>query len=61
MRLTIAYSKIKRNLVLVNKDAYQRETLTKWQVRLLEPYTTSRTIVKIKQIRSTLKIVFVIW
>ena len=25
----IAYSKIKRNLVLVNKDAYQRETLAK--------------------------------
>ena len=35
MRLTIAYSKIKkRNLVLINKDAYQREILTKWPVRL---------------------------
>ena len=35
MRLTIAYSKKrKRNLVLVDKDACQRETLTKWPIRL---------------------------
>ena len=35
MRLTIAYSKIKkRNLVLINNDIYQRETLSErpiWQ------------------------------
>ena len=35
MRLTIAYSKIKkRNLVLMNNDTYQRETLSErpiWQ------------------------------
>ena len=39
-RLTTAYSKIrKRNLVSVNKDAYQRETLAEWPVRL--PLTPS--------------------
>ena len=35
MRLTIAYSKVKtRNLVLINNDTYQRETLSErpiWQ------------------------------
>ena len=31
--LTIAYSKIKKTKSS-NKDAYQRETLTKWPVRL---------------------------
>ena len=34
MRLTIAYSKIKkRNLVLINNDTYQRETLSEWPIR----------------------------
>ena len=36
MRLTIAYSKIKkkRNLVLINNVTHQRETLTGWPIRL---------------------------
>ena len=35
MRLTIAYSRIKKaKSSVVNKDAYQRETLTTWPVRL---------------------------
>ena len=35
MRLEIAYSKIKKaKSSVVNKDAYQRETLTKWPVQL---------------------------
>ena len=35
MRLTIAYSKIKRrNLVLINNATHQRETLTEWPIRL---------------------------
>ena len=34
MRLTIAYSKIKKqNLVLINNDTYQRETLTERLIR----------------------------
>ena len=34
MRLTIAYSKIKkRNLVLINNDIYQRETLSERPIR----------------------------
>ena len=34
MGLTIAYSKIKeRNLVLINNDTYQRETLSEWPIR----------------------------
>ena len=34
MRLTIAYSKIKkRNLVLINNATYQRETLSEWSIR----------------------------
>ena len=34
MRLTIAYSKIKkRNLVLINNAAYQRETLSERPIR----------------------------
>ena len=36
MRLTIAYSKIKkRNLVLINNDTYQRETLSEQPIRQL--------------------------
>ena len=38
IRLTIVHSKIKkdrkRNLVLVDKDAHQRETITKWPIWL---------------------------
>ena len=34
MRLTVAYSKIKkRNLVLINNDTYQRETISEWPIR----------------------------
>ena len=34
MRLTIAYSKInKRNLVLINNDAHQRETVSERPIR----------------------------
>ena len=34
MRLTIAYSKIKkRNLVLINNDTHQRETLSELPIR----------------------------
>ena len=34
MRLTIAHSKIKkRNLVLINNDTYQRETLSERPIR----------------------------
>ena len=34
MRLTTAYSKIKkRNLVLINNDTYQRETLSERPIR----------------------------
>ena len=33
MRLTITYSKIKRNLVLINNDTYQRETLSERPIR----------------------------
>ena len=34
MRLTIAYSKIKkRNLVSINNDTYQRETLSERPIR----------------------------
>ena len=42
MRLTIAYSKIKkRNLVLINNDTYQRETLSERPIR--QPLTASFT------------------
>ena len=43
MRLTIAYSKIKkRNLLLINNDTYQRETLSEQPVRQpLRGYCTS--------------------
>ena len=35
MRLAIAYSKIKkRNLVLINNDTHQRETLSERPIRL---------------------------
>ena len=41
MRLTIAYSKIKkRNLVLINNVTHQRETLAEWPIRL--PFTFAR-------------------
>ena len=34
MRLTIAYSKIKkRNVVLINNDTYQRETVSEQPIR----------------------------
>ena len=34
MRLTIAYSKIKKqNLLLINNDTYQRETLSEQPIR----------------------------
>ena len=40
MRLTIAYSKIKkRNLVLINNDTYQRETLSERPIRQPLIYT----------------------
>ena len=34
MRLTIAHSKIKQNLVLINKESHQREALEEWPIRL---------------------------
>ena len=35
MRLTIAYSKIKKlNLVLINNAIHHRETLSEWPIRL---------------------------
>ena len=45
MRLTIAYSKIKkRNLVLINNDTYQRETLSEQPIRLpLKDYSVILT------------------
>ena len=43
MRLTIGYSKIKkRNLVLINNDAYQRETLSERPIRQPLSYGTIR-------------------
>ena len=43
MRLTIAYSKIKkRNLVLINNDTYQRETLSEGPIR--QPLRTAKRI-----------------
>ena len=43
MRLTIAYSKIKkRNLVLINNDTYQRETLSERPIR--QPLRTAKRI-----------------
>ena len=42
MRLTIAYSKIKRQkLVLINNDTYQRETLSERPIR--QPLSISLT------------------
>ena len=43
MRLTIAYSKIKkRNLVLINNDTHQRETVSERPIR--PPLTSSTSI-----------------
>ena len=43
MRLTIAYSKIKkRNQVLINNATYQRETLSEWPIR--QPLTILKGI-----------------
>ena len=43
MRLTIAYSKIKkRNLVLINNDTYQRETLSEQPIR--QPLTQFKMV-----------------
>ena len=43
MRLTIAYSKIKkRNLVLINNDTYQRETLSERPIR--QPLSCFRSL-----------------
>ena len=51
MRLTIAYSKIKkRNLVLINNDTYQRETLLERPIR--QPLRV-RTVAK-RHMRSSL-------
>ena len=47
MRLTIAYSKIKkRNLVLINNDTYQRETLSELPIR--QPLMSSQSYAIIK-------------
>ena len=44
MRLTIAYSKIKKqNLVLINNDTYQRETLSERPIR--QPLSILKQIV----------------
>ena len=43
MRLTVAYSKIKkRNLVLINNDTHQRETLSERSIR--PPLTVVRLL-----------------
>ena len=43
MRSTIAYSKIKkRNLVLINNDTHQRETLSERPIR--QPLTTKKHV-----------------
>ena len=43
MRLTIVYSKIKkRNLVLINNDPYQRETLSDQPIQ--QPLTMSNSL-----------------
>ena len=43
MRLTIAYSKIKkRNLVLINNDTYEREPLSERPIR--QPLKLSRVV-----------------
>ena len=34
MRVTIVHSKIRRNLVLVDNDSHQRETITQWPICL---------------------------
>ena len=45
MRLTIAYSKMKkRNLVLINNDTYQRETLSERPIRQLLMITISESV-----------------
>ena len=45
MRLTIAYSKIKkRNLMLINNATYQRETLSERPIR--QPLISSRPMVE---------------
>ena len=52
MRLTIAYSKIKkRNLVLINNDTYQRETLSERPIR--QPVTSILAIHIISEIIAT--------
>ena len=44
MRLTIAYSKIKkRNLVLINNDTYQRETLSERPIR--QPLNNTKGVI----------------
>ena len=48
MRLTIAYSKIKkRNLVLINNATYQRETLSERPIRQPLKRFASRTEVEL--------------
>ena len=51
MRLTIAYSKIKkRNLVLIHNDTYPRETLSERPIRqplnLIQPATLQDVIIE---------------
>ena len=44
MRLKIAYSKVKkRNLVLINNDTYQRETVSERPIRPPLNYTDARS------------------
>ena len=52
MRLTIAYSKIKKqNLVLINNDTYQRETLSELPIRQpLNWFTKQRKLARPKSI-----------
>ena len=48
MRLTIAYSKIKkRNLVLINNATYQRETLSERQPLRIWPRGTRIRVVRV--------------
>ena len=50
MRLTIAYSKIKkRNLVLINNATYQKETLSERPIRQPLRYQKHAKIVKKKK------------
>ena len=53
MRLTIAYSKIKKaNLVLVNKDAYQRETNKVTRSTALKNKIVNKRLMKMKTPRA---------